>query len=336
MNTETAVNNENHNNVDAGEQVAYAKDTFNIKKQMGEKFVPNFIKKNNLQELCELIRSSIDLSKEKHNRSVVISVCSEKGGVGKTTTAIILGQLLVNLGFKTLVVDTDTLRASSKILTSRIQAIHDLVLDSQESNTSEADVIEKKKKLDPVVDTISVDVKTFNASYIEDLAATNHYEVIIIDTAGRKDASTGNFDPRKVEAADVPHITVAVVSNAIIIPMKTTSIDMLAASEYYLPLSSFKEALRIKKLLKYNVMPRILPSMIEKGGLGLRELENFKDETGFDFFDVEIRRSEKIANNVNYLGIDTVFTTNVASAVLHSFFDLTQQVFTDVNSSLEG
>ena len=334
MHNQAASNNESQNNDNLEEQVSYSKETFNIKKQMGEVFVPNFIKKNKLQDLKELVGSAVNLSKEKNGRSVVISVCSEKGGVGKTTTAIALAQLLVNLEFRVLVLDTDNLKSSAKILNSRIKAIHELIQEGQDENTPEEIIINRKKNLDPIVDTLPVDVKAFNTSYIEDLASSNQYDIIVVDTAGRKDSQAGTFDPRKLEAADVPHITSAYNSNAIIIPMKTTSIDMLVATEYYLPLLQFFQAIKSKKVVKYQTVARILPSMIEKDGLGVRELVNFKEETGFDFFDTEIRRSEKIANKVNYLGIETVFTTKVAGGVLQSFFKLAEQVFEDVKVSL--
>lgn len=315
-------------------QVAYSKETFNIKKQMGEDLIPKFIKKNNLFALQELVGNVVQKSKDKHNRAVVISVCAEKGGVGKTTTAITLAQLLVNLKFRVVVLDTDNISASSKVLQSRITAIHEFITDSQDENIPEKDVIEKKRNLDPIVESILINVKSYNASYLEELAASNQYDIIIVDTAGRKDALDGNFDPRKLEAPDVPHITSAYVSNAIIIPMKTTSLDMLIATEYYLPLIQFFTALKIKKAQKYETVARILPSMVERGSLGLRELEHFKEQTNYEFFNFEIRRSEKIANKVSYLGIDTVFTTNVASGVLQSFFRLAQEVFEEINVGL--
>lgn len=326
MDTQAISTNEN--------QVTYSKDTFNIKKQMGENFLPKFIQKNNLNGLKELVGNAVSLSKEKDGRAVVVSICSEKGGVGKTTIAIALGQLLVNLEFKVLILDTDYLGSSSKILNSRIKAIHEIIQESQDDNIPEDIIIERKKNLDPIVETMLVDVKAFNASYIEDLAASNQYDIIIIDTAGRKDSNSGNFDPRKLEAADVPHITSAYTSNVVVIPMRTTSIDMLVATEYYLPLIQFFQAIKIKKAAKYKTVARILPSMLEKDGLGVRELKIFKEETCFDFFDTEIRRSEKIANKVNYLGIDTLFTTNVSGGVLQSFFRFAEQVFNDVNVSL--
>ena len=195
-------------------------------------------------------------------------------------------------------------------------------------------VLAKKRNLDPVVDSKLVDVKEFNSALVEKLANSKQYDVILVDTAGRKDLVAGNFDPRKLAATDVPHITSAYTSNAIIIPMKPTGLDMIAATNYYLPLIQFHQALLVKKVKKYNTVVKIVPSMVEKDGGGVKELNIFKDETQFEFFSVNIRRSEKIANTVNSLGIETLFTTNVASNVLNSFYQLCEECFSEIDASI--
>lgn len=314
--------------------LTYSPDTFDIEKDTGSLFTPNFIKKNNLTGLKNTVQSAIDKSFAKDNRSVVISVCAEKGGVGKTTITVVLAQLLRNLGFKVLVLDTDALGLSAKVLTERSKEIHQYISSSQDENIDEQIVINKKKSLDPVVESLMVDPKEFNSALVEKIAGSKEYQIILTDTAGRKDKAAGNFDPRKIAATDVPHITSAFTSNAIIIPMKPTGLDMIAANDYYLPLIQFQQALAIKKVKKYNTVVKIVPSMVEKDGGGVKELNVFKDETNFDFFSVNIRRSEKIANTVNSLGIETLFTTNVASNVLESFYTLCKECFSDIEESL--
>ena len=315
-------------------QVSYSPQTFDIEHETGAEFIVNFINKNKLSGLKNTVQNAIDKSFKKDDRSIVISICAEKGGVGKTTITVVLAQLLRNLGFKVLVIDTDALGLSASVLRERSKEIHEFISSSQDANVTEEIVLAKKRNLDPVVDSKLVDVKEFNSALVEKLANSKQYDVILVDTAGRKDLVAGNFDPRKLAATDVPHITSAYTSNAIIIPMKPTGLDMIAATNYYLPLIQFHQALLVKKVKKYNTVVKIVPSMVEKDGGGVKELNIFKDETQFEFFSVNIRRSEKIANTVNSLGIETLFTTNVASNVLNSFYQLCEECFSEIDASI--
>src|SRR5690348_6412849 len=54
---------------------------------------------------------------------MVISVASQKGGTGKTTTSISLAAGLARKGQKTLLIDTDSQANSSKVLLRHYEAI---------------------------------------------------------------------------------------------------------------------------------------------------------------------------------------------------------------------
>ncbi|WP_408931409.1 ParA family protein [Corynebacterium sp. YSMAA1_1_D6] len=74
---------------------------------------------------------------EKHGPATIISMCNQKGGVGKTTSTINMGACLAELGRKVLLVDLDpqgALSAGLGLTHDQIEdTIYDVMLDSQVS-----------------------------------------------------------------------------------------------------------------------------------------------------------------------------------------------------------
>ena len=74
---------------------------------------------------------------EKHGPATIISMCNQKGGVGKTTSTINMGACLAELGRRVLLVDLDpqgALSAGSGLTHDQIEdTIYDVMLDSQTS-----------------------------------------------------------------------------------------------------------------------------------------------------------------------------------------------------------
>lgn len=315
-------------------QVVYQQDVFDLKKQTGEKFVPKFIKDHDLDTLKNKYKNLVERSKSKNGKSVIISICSEKGGAGKSTIACCVSQLLANMGFAVLLIDTDNIRSSSTVMEARKTLLSEYISESQEEGVSEEEVVEVKNNLDPIVDSRGIHPNAFSSSVLSDLAQKCEYDFIVVDTAGRKDEQQANFDLKKLHQHDVPNITTAYLSNAIILPMKPTILEMTAMVPNYIPLHQFITGLHLSKKAVLNTQYRILPSMTERDGSGNRELENFKEELGFNFYDVGIRRSDKIASTVSDKTIDTLFTTKVAGGVIKSFIEVADQLADDIENSL--
>lgn len=74
---------------------------------------------------------------EKHGPATIISMCNQKGGVGKTTSTINMGACLAEMGRKVLLVDLDpqgALSAGLGLAYDEIEdTIYDVMLDSQTS-----------------------------------------------------------------------------------------------------------------------------------------------------------------------------------------------------------
>lgn len=74
---------------------------------------------------------------EKHGPATIISMCNQKGGVGKTTSTINMGACLAELGRRVLLVDLDpqgALSAGLGLTHDQIEdTIYDVMLDSQTS-----------------------------------------------------------------------------------------------------------------------------------------------------------------------------------------------------------
>ena len=74
---------------------------------------------------------------EKHGPATIISMCNQKGGVGKTTSTINMGACLAELGRKVLLVDLDpqgALSAGLGLTHDQIgDTIYDVMLDSEVS-----------------------------------------------------------------------------------------------------------------------------------------------------------------------------------------------------------
>lgn len=326
---------ENSPNPDSTEML-YTPDVFSLKKHMGEKFTPEFIKSFELKGLVDKIKNITETSKQKNNRTPIISFCSEKGGSGKTTTALCAMQVVANLGFKVLLIDVDPTRGSSAVVNARKALITADMEAAQQQGIDVEEVLKFKMNSEPVIDALEVAPKNFNAAVVQEIAEKKDYDLIVIDTAGVKSDDAANFDIRQVSSSGKPHITAGYVSNLVVVPTSTSNIDLDKMIAFAQPLMVFIGTLKMVKLGIINTQYRVLANRVEKQGSGLKELESAKEEVLLNWFEGSIRRSEKIAANTSTKHSATIFSTKTVKQINESYISIVDEMYSDIETSLEN
>jgi|GEM_PF-533293 len=140
------------------------------------------------------------------NMTKVISFISRKGGSGKTTNAINLATSLNKIGYKVLLVETDT---NYTLISSR-----------------KLELFKRKEKEDTYFPILASEDHRV-AEEIEQLKASNSFEIIIVDSAGK---TTDSGIRELCLVSDMVIITTSLTQNDLLVTFQTVK-DLLPAKE---------------------------------------------------------------------------------------------------------
>ncbi|WP_420265593.1 ParA family protein [Candidatus Magnetominusculus dajiuhuensis] len=130
----------------------------------------------------------------------IIAITNQKGGVGKTTTAVNLAAGLNKMGMRTLLVDIDSQGNASAslglIIEHDIKTIKDLLLNPQNprdfiARVGTTEIIPSNNSLKDIEDTLIID-KKFDTLKDSIAPLANDYEYIIIDCPPSVNVFTNN------------------------------------------------------------------------------------------------------------------------------------------------
>ena len=186
--------------------------------------------------------------------SIVIAVTNQKGGVGKTTTAVNLAYYLAKLGKKTLLIDFDP----------QGNATSGLGIDKQALKLTMADVVMEAAKLDQVI--IATAYKNFFLAPSTPFLANTEVQLAQADRrfSRLKNAIEANKDAYEVVVIDSPPslslLTVngLVAANHVLLPVQ---------AEFY-ALEGLGQLLETMKLVRKGMNPTlellgVLPTMMD-------------------------------------------------------------------------
>jgi chromosome partitioning protein len=225
-----------------------------------------------------------------HGPARLIALCNQKGGVGKTTTAVNLGAALAEYGRKVLLVDFDPQGAASVALGLQTKEDAPTVYDAlMRPGVSVADVIRPSSVEGLDVAPANIDLSAAEVQLVGEVArettlarmmrpVTDAYDVILIDCQ----PSLGLLTVNALTAA-----------HGVIIPLETEYFALRGVALLVETIS--KVADRLNPRLKID---GILATMVDTRTLHSREvLERVKEAFGDQVFDTVIARTVKFPDS---------------------------------------
>lgn len=186
--------------------------------------------------------------------SIVISVTNQKGGVGKTTTAVNLAYYIAKMGKKTLLIDFDP----------QGNATSGLGINKQELKLTMSDVALETAKLDQVI--IETKYKNFYLAPTTPILANTEVELAQADRRFSRlktaiETSMGNYDVVVIDSP--PSLSLLTVNGLV-----ATNYVLLPVQAEFYALEGLGQLLETMKLVRKAMNPTlellgVLPTMMD-------------------------------------------------------------------------
>lgn len=219
--------------------------------------------------------------------AIVISIANQKGGVGKTTTALILADMLHRTGHKVLLVDMDAQRNATQIAGANTGAGVATVYDLLMSDMSAADVIQQTNTFDVLagddeLKEIDGALQKIGREFIlrrKLEVAKGNYDVVLIDTPPARGVAMTNA---------------LVASDLVIVPSPCAYFAMTGLSDLK---NTVDEVRYLNPALKVAGILLVQYSEKQKATKEWREtLPVIAEALGAKIFDTKIRKCQDVEN----------------------------------------
>ena len=223
---------------------------------------------------------------ESHGPARVISMCNQKGGVGKTTTTINLGAALVELGRKVLIVDFDPQGAASAGLGINAHELDSTIYDLLVASRPDIRTVIHETTVEGLdIVPANIDLSAAEVQLVNEVAREQALKRVLRPVLDEYDVILVDCQP----SLGLLTINALTASHGVIIPLETEFFALRGVALLVETVERVKD--RLNATLEID---GILATMVDSRTLHSREvLERLEQAFGEQLFDTRIRRTIK-------------------------------------------
>ena len=223
---------------------------------------------------------------ESHGPARVISMCNQKGGVGKTTTTINLGAALAELGRKVLIVDFDPQGAASAGLGINAHELDSTIYDLLVASRPDIRTVIHETTVEGLdIVPANIDLSAAEVQLVNEVAREQALKRVLRPVLDEYDVILVDCQP----SLGLWTINALTASHGVIIPLETEFFALRGVALLVETVERVKD--RLNATLEID---GILATMVDSRTLHSREvLERLEQAFGEQLFDTRIRRTIK-------------------------------------------